>query len=82
MPVTALLGGLMGLGAMANHQELIAARAAGLSKARMAGRYSRPRAACVHGGADAIHPGSASERAALGLRSKSLEATSVGQRNR
>ena len=26
MPVTALLGGLMGLGAMANHQELIAAR--------------------------------------------------------
>ncbi len=36
MPVTALLGGLMGLGAMANHQELIAARAAGLSKARMA----------------------------------------------
>lgn len=36
MPVTALLGGLMGLGAMANHQELMAARAAGLSKARMA----------------------------------------------
>ena len=36
MPVTALLGGLMGLGAMANHQELIAARAAGMSKARMA----------------------------------------------
>jgi lipopolysaccharide export system permease protein len=36
MPVTALLGGLMGLGALANHQELIAARAAGLSKAHMA----------------------------------------------
>jgi lipopolysaccharide export system permease protein len=36
MPVTALLGGLMGLGALANHQELMAARAAGLSKARMA----------------------------------------------
>lgn len=36
LPVTALMGGLMGLGAMANHQELIAARAAGLSKARMA----------------------------------------------
>jgi len=36
LPVTALLGGLMGLGAMANHQELIAARSAGMSKARMA----------------------------------------------
>jgi lipopolysaccharide export system permease protein len=36
MPVTALLGGLMGLGALANHQELIAARSAGISKARMA----------------------------------------------
>jgi lipopolysaccharide export system permease protein len=36
LPVTALMGGLMGLGAMANHQELIAARAAGMSKARMA----------------------------------------------
>jgi lipopolysaccharide export system permease protein len=36
MPVTALLGGLMGLGALANNQELIAARAAGLSRARMA----------------------------------------------
>ena len=30
------MGGLMGLGAMANHQELIVARAAGMSKARMA----------------------------------------------
>jgi lipopolysaccharide export system permease protein len=36
MPVTALLGGLMGLGALANHQELIAARSSGMSKARMA----------------------------------------------
>jgi lipopolysaccharide export system permease protein len=36
LPVTALMGGLMGLGAMANHQELIAIRASGMSKARMA----------------------------------------------
>ena len=36
LPVTALLGGLLGLGAMANHQELIAARVAGLSRVRLA----------------------------------------------
>lgn len=36
LPVTTLLGGLMGLGAMANHQELIAARVAGMSRPRLA----------------------------------------------
>jgi lipopolysaccharide export system permease protein len=36
MPVTTLLGGLMGLGVMANHQELIAAQVAGLSQPRLA----------------------------------------------
>ena len=36
LPVTALLGGLLGLGAMANHQELIAARVAGMSRPRLA----------------------------------------------
>lgn len=36
LPVTALLGGLLGLGAMANHQELIAARVSGLSRVRLA----------------------------------------------
>ena len=36
LPVVALLGGLTGLGAMANHRETVAARAAGLSPARMA----------------------------------------------
>jgi len=36
LPVTTLLGGLFGLGIMANHQELIAARVAGMSQARMA----------------------------------------------
>jgi len=36
LPVTALLGGLLGLGAMANNRELIAIRTSGLSKARIA----------------------------------------------
>ena len=36
LPVTALLGGLLGLGAMANHRELIAIRTSGLSKRRVA----------------------------------------------
>ena len=35
LPVTMLLGGLLGLGALANQQELIAMRAAGLSPARI-----------------------------------------------
>jgi lipopolysaccharide export system permease protein len=37
LPVSALLGGLLGLGAMANHRELIAIRAVGISKRRIAG---------------------------------------------
>jgi len=36
LPVTALLGGLIGLGAMANHRELIAIRTSGISKQRIA----------------------------------------------
>lgn len=77
MPVTALLGGLMGLGAMANHQELMAARAAGLSKARMAKPILQATlivAAMVVLMQSLLIP--ASERAASELRSKSLEATS------
>ncbi|MDT8322163.1 MAG: LPS export ABC transporter permease LptG [Xanthomonadales bacterium] len=35
MPVTTLLGGLLGLGAMANHQELIVMRTIGLSRRRI-----------------------------------------------
>jgi lipopolysaccharide export system permease protein len=79
MPVSALLGGLMGLGAMANHHELIAARAAGMSKARMA----RPvfeavllAAALVIFMQALLIP--VSERAASELRSKALEETSLG----
>src|SRR5210317_532084 len=36
LPVTTLLGGLIGLGAMANHRELIAIRTIGISKPRIA----------------------------------------------
>jgi len=36
LPVTTLVGGLMGLGVMANHQELMAARVSGMSQPRMA----------------------------------------------
>jgi lipopolysaccharide export system permease protein len=36
LPVTTLLGGLIGLGAMANHRELIAIRTIGISKLRIA----------------------------------------------
>ena len=83
MPVTALLGGLMGLGAMANHQELIAARAAGLSKARMAWPVFQATlilAVAVVLMQSILVP--MSERAASALRSKSLEATSLGSANR
>lgn len=41
LPVTALLGGLFGLGAMANHRELIAIRSAGVSKRRIAVAVSK-----------------------------------------
>ena len=36
LPVTALLGGLLGLGAMANHREIMAIRTIGISKQRIA----------------------------------------------
>ncbi len=36
LPVTALMGGLMGFGAMANHQELVVLRTAGMSPWRIA----------------------------------------------
>jgi lipopolysaccharide export system permease protein len=36
LPVTTLVGGLLGLGVMANHQELMAARVSGMSQPRMA----------------------------------------------
>ncbi|MFC1740367.1 LPS export ABC transporter permease LptG [Pseudomonadota bacterium] len=83
MPVTALLGGLMGLGAMANHQELIAARAAGLSKARMARPVFQATlllAVTVILMQSILVP--ASERAASALRLKALEATSIGNYSR
>jgi lipopolysaccharide export system permease protein len=77
-PVTALLGGLMGLGAMANHQELMAARAAGLSKARMARPVFQATlliAIVVVLMQSLLVP--VSEQAASELRSRSLESVSV-----
>ena len=77
MPVTALLGGLMGLGALANHQELIAARGAGMSRARMARpvfQATMIAAVLVVLMQTLLIP--VSERAASKVRSKSLEATS------
>jgi lipopolysaccharide export system permease protein len=68
----------MGLGGMANHQELISARAAGMSKARMALPVFK---AVMLVAAVAVLMQSvlvpASERAASEIRSKSLEQTSM-----
>jgi lipopolysaccharide export system permease protein len=78
LPVTALLGGLMGLGIMANHQELIAARAAGMSRARMAFPVflvSLSLAVLMALMQSLLIP--VSEREASQLRSRSLEETSV-----
>jgi lipopolysaccharide export system permease protein len=78
LPVTALLGGLMGLGAMANHQELIAARASGMSKAHMAWPVFKAVllvAALAALMQTVLVP--VSERAASDLRSKALEQTSL-----
>ncbi len=78
LPVTVLLGGLMGLGAMANHQELVAARAAGMSRARMAYPVllvSLSLAVLVALMQSVLVP--VSEREASQLRSRSLEETSV-----
>ncbi|MFN2164803.1 MAG: LPS export ABC transporter permease LptG [Anaerolineae bacterium] len=78
LPVTALLGGLMGLGAMANHQELIAARSSGLSKAHMAWPVFKAVllvAALAMMMQSILVP--ASERAASEVRSKSLEQTTL-----
>jgi lipopolysaccharide export system permease protein len=78
LPVTTLLGGLMGLGIMANHHELIAARAVGMSRARMAFPVflvSLSLAVLVALMQSLLVP--VSEREASQLRSRSLEETSV-----
>jgi lipopolysaccharide export system permease protein len=78
LPVTALMGGLMGLGALANHQELIAARAAGMSRARMARPVlivAAATAVLVVAMQSVLVP--LSERQAAELRSRSLETTSM-----
>jgi lipopolysaccharide export system permease protein len=82
LPVTALLGGLMGLGAMANHQELIAARVAGMSKKRLA----RPVIAVALIAAAGIFLAQSFlipvvENEAAQLRARSLEETDVDKGN-
>jgi lipopolysaccharide export system permease protein len=79
LPVTALLGSLMGLGAMANHQELIVIRSMGMSKRRMV----RPVLIVALGLAGLalilqllVIP--ETERAAARVTSKSLHNTEVG----
>jgi lipopolysaccharide export system permease protein len=78
LPVTALLGGPMGLGALANHQELIAARANGMSRARMAWPVF---VICLSLAVLVVLMQSflipLSERQATELRSRSLEKTSM-----
>jgi lipopolysaccharide export system permease protein len=51
LPIAALLGGMMGLGALANHSELVALRAAGVGLRRLA--YSMMLAGVVFAGAAA-----------------------------
>ncbi len=80
LPVTALLGGLIGMGALANHQELIAARVAGMSRPRL----TRPvlivtvfLALCAMGLQSFVIP--AMEREANELRARTLMETQVDQ---
>ena len=78
LPVTALLGGLMGLGMMANHQELVAARAAGMSRARMAFPvFLISLLLAVLVALTQSLPIPFSEREASQLRSRSLEETTM-----
>jgi len=79
LPVTALLGGLLGLGAMANSRELIAIRTSGLSKRRIAQTVT---ILAVFLGISitilqfSVVPGF--EREAAQLRGKSLQGTEKG----
>lgn len=79
LPVTALLGGLLGLGAMANHRELIAIRTNGLSKRRIAQTVTMLAVilgVCITILQFAVVPGF--EREAAHLRGKALQDTEKG----
>jgi len=83
LPVTAMLGSLMGLGMMANHHELTAIRAAGFSKRRI----TRPiiQGAMVLVGlvlALQFFVIPMTERLAAQVKSKSLQHTKVGSSNK
>lgn len=80
MPVTMMLGGLLGLGAMASHHELMAARAMGMSRQRIA----RPVlllgiliAAGMLAAQSLLVP--PAERAASDVRARTLADTGVGE---
>lgn len=81
LPVTALLGGLLGLGAMANNRELIAIRSGGLSKVRIA-RTVTVLALMLGAGIALLQffvvPGF--EREAASLRGQTLQGTETGDR--
>ena len=79
LPVTTLLGGLLGLGAMANHRELIAIRTSGISKRRIAQTVTILAiflAVFITILQFSVVPGF--EREAAQLRSKSLQGTDKG----
>jgi len=81
LPVTALLGGLLGLGTMANNRELIAIRSGGLSKIRIA-RTVTLLALLLGAGITLLQffvvPGF--EREAADLRGQSLQDPEAGKR--
>ncbi len=82
LPVTALLGGLLGLGAMANNRELIAIRSGGLSKIRIARTVTALAlmlGACITLLQFAIVPGF--EREAAALRGQALQGAETGSGN-
>jgi lipopolysaccharide export system permease protein len=82
LPVTALLGGLLGLGAMANNRELIAIRTSGLSKQRIAQTVTLLAVLLgifITTLQFAVVPGF--EREAAHLRGKSLQGTEQGGGN-
>jgi len=82
LPVTALLGGLAGLGVLANHGELVVIQAAGWSKPRIA----QPITLVALGLVGLVlvlqvYVVPASEREAIRIRSKTLQNTKVDVTN-
>jgi lipopolysaccharide export system permease protein len=82
LPVTALLGGLLGLGAMANNHEITAIRSHGLSKTRIARTVSLLAivlALCITALQFLVVPGF--EREAAQLHGKTIQQSANGPQN-